>query len=44
MLALLARPGFSSNFVAIQGKLYPRDEDEKQRALAAGYDLDKVLL
>lgn len=26
-----------------QGKLYPRDEDEKQRALAAGYDLEKIL-
>jgi fructose-1,6-bisphosphatase II len=27
----------------IQGKLYPRDETERQAAIAAGYDLDKVL-
>ncbi len=27
----------------IQGRLWPRDEDERQRALAAGYDLEKVL-
>jgi len=27
----------------IQGLLWPRDEAERQRALAAGYDLDKVL-
>jgi fructose-1,6-bisphosphatase II len=28
---------------AIQGKLWPRDDDERQAALAAGYDLDQVL-
>ena len=27
----------------IQAKLYPRDEAERQAAIAAGYDLDKVL-
>jgi fructose-1,6-bisphosphatase II len=27
----------------IQGRLWPRDEDERDRALEAGYDLDKVL-
>lgn len=27
----------------IQGLLWPRDEAERQRAMAAGYDLDKVL-
>jgi fructose-1,6-bisphosphatase II len=27
----------------IQGRLWPRDEDERQRALDGGYDLDKVL-
>jgi fructose-1,6-bisphosphatase II len=27
----------------IQGRLWPRDEDERARAVAAGYDLDKVL-
>lgn len=26
----------------MQGKLYPRDEAEKQKALEAGYDLEKV--
>jgi len=25
------------------GKLYPRNDDERRRALDAGYDLDKVL-
>ena len=37
MLALLARPGFSSNFVAIQGKLYPemrmRSRERLQQAM-----------
>jgi fructose-1,6-bisphosphatase II len=28
---------------AIQGRLYPRNEDERQRAVDAGYDLDQVL-
>jgi len=28
---------------AIQGRLWPRNEDERQRAVDAGYDLDKVL-
>jgi fructose-1,6-bisphosphatase II len=28
---------------AIQGKLWPRDEAERQAALAGGYDLDQVL-
>ncbi|MGH9211618.1 MAG: class II fructose-bisphosphatase [Acidimicrobiales bacterium] len=27
----------------IQGRLWPRNDDERQRALAAGYDLDRVL-
>ncbi|MGX2994775.1 class II fructose-bisphosphatase [Streptomyces sp. JNUCC 64] len=27
----------------IQGKLWPRDEEERERALAAGHDLDRVL-
>ncbi|KAK9856446.1 hypothetical protein WJX84_000221 [Apatococcus fuscideae] len=27
----------------LQGKLYPRDEAEKQKALEAGYDLEKIL-
>ena len=27
----------------IQGRLWPRNEDEKDRAVQAGYDLDKVL-
>jgi fructose-1,6-bisphosphatase II len=27
----------------IQGRLYPRDEDERQKAVEMGYDLDKVL-
>ena len=27
----------------IQGKLWPRDDDERQRAIDAGYDLDKIL-
>lgn len=27
----------------IQGRLWPRSEDERQRALAAGYDLDQIL-
>jgi len=27
----------------IQGKLWPRDDDERQRAIDAGYDLDRVL-
>jgi fructose-1,6-bisphosphatase II len=26
-----------------QGRLWPRNEDEKERSVAAGYDLDKVL-
>ena len=29
---------------AIQGKLWPRDEAEREALLAAGYDLDRVLL
>ena len=28
---------------SIQGKLHPKDNDEKERALAAGHDLSKVL-
>jgi fructose-1,6-bisphosphatase II len=28
---------------AIQGKLYPRNDDERRAAVEAGYDLDKVL-
>ena len=28
---------------AFYGKLYPRNDDERRRALDAGYDLDKVL-
>jgi fructose-1,6-bisphosphatase II len=28
---------------AIQGRLYPRDDDERQKAIDMGYDLDKVL-
>jgi fructose-1,6-bisphosphatase II len=28
---------------AIQGKLWPRDEDERRQALDAGHDLDRVL-
>ena len=28
---------------AIQGKLHPKDKEEKERALAAGHDLSKVL-
>ena len=28
---------------SIQGRLWPRNEDEKDRAVQAGYDLDKVL-
>ena len=28
---------------AIQGKLWPRDDDERKAALDAGYDLDRVL-
>jgi fructose-1,6-bisphosphatase II len=28
---------------AIQGKLWPRDDDERQRLIDAGYDLDRVL-
>ena len=27
----------------IQGKLWPRDDDERQQAIDAGYDLDRVL-
>jgi fructose-1,6-bisphosphatase II len=27
----------------IQGRLFPRDEQERQSAIAAGYDLDRVL-
>jgi fructose-1,6-bisphosphatase II len=27
----------------IQGRLYPRDDDERQKAIDMGYDLDKVL-
>ena len=27
----------------IQGRLYPRDDDERKAAIAAGYDLDRVL-
>lgn len=44
MLRLISRPLLTFSLAAVQGKLYPRDEDEKQRALAAGYDLEKVLL
>jgi fructose-1,6-bisphosphatase II len=28
---------------ALQGKLWPRDEDEKKRLVDAGYDVDRVL-
>jgi len=28
---------------AFYGRLYPRDDDERNRAREAGYDLDKVL-
>ena len=28
---------------AIQGRLWPRNDDERQRAIDAGYDLDRVL-
>jgi fructose-1,6-bisphosphatase II len=28
---------------AMQGKLWPRNDDERQAAIAAGYDLDEVL-
>jgi len=28
---------------AIQGRMWPRNDDERQRALDAGYDLDRVL-
>ncbi|MCB1038193.1 MAG: fructose-bisphosphatase class II, partial [Acidimicrobiales bacterium] len=28
---------------AIQGKLWPRNEEERQASIAAGYDLDAVL-
>ena len=28
---------------AMQGKLWPRNDDERQRLLAAGFDLDRVL-
>jgi fructose-1,6-bisphosphatase II len=28
---------------AMQGRLWPRNEDERERAIAEGYDLDKVL-
>jgi fructose-1,6-bisphosphatase II len=28
----------------IQGKLWPRDDDERQKAIDAGHDLDRVLL
>jgi fructose-1,6-bisphosphatase II len=28
---------------AIQGRLYPRNDDERQRAIDGGYDLDQVL-
>ena len=28
---------------ALQGKLWPRDDDEKQRLVDAGYDVDRVL-
>jgi fructose-1,6-bisphosphatase II len=28
----------------IQGKLWPRTDDERQALLAAGYDLDRVLM
>jgi fructose-1,6-bisphosphatase II len=28
---------------AFYGRLYPRDDDERRRALDAGYDLDKIL-
>jgi fructose-1,6-bisphosphatase II len=27
----------------IQGRLYPRDDPERQAAIAAGYDLDRIL-
>jgi fructose-1,6-bisphosphatase II len=27
----------------IQGKLYPKDDEERERAIAAGHDLDRVL-
>jgi fructose-1,6-bisphosphatase II len=28
---------------ALQGRLWPRDEDEKRRLVEAGYDVDRVL-
>ncbi len=28
---------------AIQGRLYPRDDSEREAAITAGYDLDRVL-
>ena len=28
---------------AMQGRLWPRDDDERARAIAAGHDLDRVL-
>src|SRR5204863_8813179 len=28
---------------AMQGKLWPRDDEERQKLVAAGYDLDRVL-
>jgi fructose-1,6-bisphosphatase II len=27
----------------IQGKLWPKDDEERERAIAAGHDLDRVL-
>src|SRR6185436_17641620 len=29
---------------SIQGRLWPRDDDERKAALDAGYDVDKVLM
>ena len=28
---------------AIQGRLWPRDDEEREKAVAAGHDLDRVL-
>ena len=28
---------------ALQGRLWPRDDDERQKAIDAGHDLDRVL-
>ena len=41
--AVLAACGLRAMRGAIQCKLWPRDDDDKQMALKAGYDLDRVL-